>query len=278
VATLHLGDALDPEIAVLHPRVFSRVSNRKMGKPTPIPTSVGDTLARGVEREGARLHLVTSRSRIDEVALMLADADRLRFLVPEVHQAMMKELKIPGRDSLEEGLDVRSLEIDANGLSFMDLMRRSDVMGHLADWRAGQALGLRTRFAVESSSGVAVITIPRADPTWYVRAGAAMERFWLTADLHGLAVQPTSPIFVFATDEEDMRNLGGERYLNEMLELSDRFKEFWELAAGETIAMVLRVFHAEGPTVQSIRIPAEDLLSRDRGLHQVPDPVDAYGT
>ena len=31
-----------------------------------------------------------------------------------------------------------------------------------------------------TSSALAMITVPRADPMWYLRGGAAMERFWLS--------------------------------------------------------------------------------------------------
>jgi hypothetical protein len=38
---------------------------------------------------------------------------------------------------------------------------RADVMSHLSDWRAGKALGARTRVMVGSSSAFALITVPR---------------------------------------------------------------------------------------------------------------------
>ena len=55
--------------------------------------------------------------------------------------------------------------------------------------------------------------VPRTDPAWYVRGGAAVERLWLTAELHGLAVQPVSPVFLYAIDDKDFLRLGGERHV-----------------------------------------------------------------
>jgi hypothetical protein len=153
--------------------------------------------------------------------------------------------------------------MDAAGMGTLDLLRRPDVMGHLSDWRAGQVLGMRTRVMVGSSSGLAVVTVPRADPTWYLRGGAAMERFWLTTESQGLAVQPVSPLFIFATDEKDLLGLGGERHLDEMHRLSQRFGEVLDLEDGETMVMVMRVLHASPPSVRSIRRPLGHVLSRD---------------
>ena len=80
---------------------------------------------------------------------------------------------------------------------------------------------------------MAVVTVPRSDPAWYVRGGAAVERLWLTAELHGLAVQPVSPVFLYAVDEKDFLRLGGERHVETLFDLSQRFNEFWDLDDGE---------------------------------------------
>ena len=263
VATMSLGSQMDAGMARLQPVIQSRSVNRRMGSPTPIDEATVAMLSRGVEREGARLRFVTGRDQIEECANLLAESDRLRFLIPTVHDDMLGELRWPGRDSLEEGMDIRTLEMDPATLGALELLGRSDVMEHLVDWRGGESLGLRTRAMVSSSSGIAVITVPRADPTWYVRGGAAIERFWLSAELRGLAVQPVSPLFLYATDEKDLLRLGGERHLDELYELSTRFNKVWDLDDGETMAMVMRVIHAAPPSVRSVRRPLSHVLSRD---------------
>jgi hypothetical protein len=116
---------------------------------------------------------------------------------------------------------------------------------------------------VSSSSALAVITVPRDDPSWYVRGGSAIERFWLSAELYGLAIQPVSPLFLYATDESDLVKLAGERHLDEMFQLSQRFNEAWDLGDGETMTMVMRVIHAPPPSVHSIRRPLSHVLIRD---------------
>jgi hypothetical protein len=196
-------------------------------------------------------------------AEVLAESDRLRFLIPTLHREMVGELRWPGRDSMEEGLDVRTLELSPPELSALELMRRSDVMSHLADWRAGQALGGRTMATVGSSSALAVVTVPRSDPIWYVRGGAAVERFWLTAELNGLAVQPVSPVFLYAIDEKDFLNLGGERHIDALFGLAKRFNELWDLGDGERVALLFRVTHAPPPAIRSARLPLTHLLSRE---------------
>jgi hypothetical protein len=262
VATMQLGSATDHEVAPLNDQIQTRTSNRKIGVASPIPQHTVNMLARGVEQEGAQLHFITERDVVAEFAELLADCDRLRFLIPSVHSQMMHELKFPGRDSLEDGLDVRTLEMGPAELAAVQLMGRSDVMGHLADWRAGEVLGARTRAAVNTSSALAAITIPRADPTWFVRGGAAVERFWLMTEKLGLASQPVSPLFVYADGDGDLVELGGERNLEEMRRLTGRFHALLGLCDGEAVALLLRVFESTPPTVRSIRRPLADVLVR----------------
>jgi len=122
---------------------------------------------------------------------------------------------------------------------------------------------MRMKASIMTSSALAVVTVPRAEPNWYVRGGAAMERFWLSCEMHGLAVQPSSPVFLYAIDESDIATLAGERYLDEMFSLFERFNDFWGISDGESAIMVFRIFQAPPPSVHSIRLPLAHLLSRE---------------
>jgi molybdopterin/thiamine biosynthesis adenylyltransferase/nitroreductase len=266
VATLQVGSSTDRDMASLEAGVRTRVANRQLGQPQPIDDTTMQLLSRGVQREGAHLRITTDREEINALAEVLAESDRIRFLSPKLHHEMVGELRWPGPDSLEEGLDVRTLELSPPELAALDLLRRPDVMGHLADWRTGEALGARTRMTIGSSSAVAVITVPRGDATSYINGGAAVERFWLTAERQGLAIQPVSPVFLYAVDEEDFMQLGGERHIDALFGLSRRFNELWNLDDGERVALLLRVTHAPSPSFRSARLPLAHLLSRERDI------------
>ena len=263
VATLQVGASTDYEIAPLEPRVRARSANRQMGDASPIDDEIVAQLTRAVAREGSQLRLTSSRDRIADMAELLGESDRIRFLLPTLHREMVGELRFPGHDTLEEGLDVRTLELSLPELAALELLRRSDVMAHLSDWRAGRALGAHTRALVGSSSALAVVTLPRAEPAWYVRGGAAVERLWLTAEVLGLAVQPVSPVFLYAVDEKDFLRLGGERHVDTLIDLSQRFNKFWDLDDGEQVALLLRLSYAPPPSARSARLPLNTLLSRE---------------
>jgi hypothetical protein len=181
---------------------------------------------------------------------------------------MTGELRWPGRDALDEGLDVRTLEMDAFGYAALDLLGREDVMAVLRDTRGGQALGLRTQAALSMSAALAVVTVPRPDPKWYVRGGVALERLWIDAEAHGVGAQPASPVFLYAVNEADLLGLGGERRLEELYTLSERFRACFSFDDGEAMVMVLRLHRSNEPSVRSVRLPLERVYSRESRTHE----------
>ena len=104
-----------------------------------------------------------------------------------------------------------------------------------------------------------------------------MERLWLLGERLGLAMQPVSPLYLFATSEEDLVELGGERRLAELTEHSERFREVWNIGDTEAMGMVFRVFEADPPSVHSIRLPLDHSLSRNFDTSDVESGLQAYG-
>ena len=71
---------------------------------------------------------------------------------------MFSELRWPRDASLDTGIDVRSLELDPADLVTLDILRRPEVMAHLAEWDAGVALGADTRDRIRMSAAVGVVS------------------------------------------------------------------------------------------------------------------------
>ena len=183
---------------------------------------------------------------------------------------MLSELRWPGRDALEEGMDVRTLEMDPATMGAMELLARPDVMAELSDWRGGQALGLRTQAMVVIELGIGPHHRAQGRPQ-LVRARRRRDRAILVE--RGVSrVSPPSPSRRSSSTprtEVDLLNLGGERHLDEMYDLSKAFHEAWDLEDGETMAMVLRVIHAPPP------VGAQHSPSPEPGFEpQIPQAVE----
>jgi molybdopterin/thiamine biosynthesis adenylyltransferase len=251
-ATLHLRDGVDPDLAGLYQPMLARETNRRLGTPGPIPADTVERLHVLAEREGARLHLLTGRDDIDRIARILAAADRTRYLTPGLHAEMVSELRWPGDPCPDTGIDVRSLELEPGDLAVLDILRRPDVMAHLAQWSAGTALGEDTRRRVAASSAVAVISVSGDTLTDYARGGSAAEAVWITAQQFGLAVQPVSPVFLYARDAEDLSELSAS-FTDELGKLQQEFGQLVGIPAGALPVLVLRFAVADPASVRSRR-------------------------
>jgi molybdopterin/thiamine biosynthesis adenylyltransferase len=251
-AVLEMGDGGDSDLADLYQPMLARETNRRIGAAFPMPANTIEQLHTVSLREGARLHLLTSRDDVDAAATILAAADRIRYLSPKLHGDMASELRWPDDQRSDTGIDIRSLELDPGDLALLEILRRPDVMDHLLQWNAGTALGADTRRRIMASSGLAVIGAPGTTLTDYARGGSAVEAVWITAQQHGLAVQPIVPAFLYAVDSEDFKELSTS-FERELEELQGEFLRRVGMPAGTSPAVILRLTFAEPASVRSRR-------------------------
>jgi molybdopterin/thiamine biosynthesis adenylyltransferase len=253
-ATLHFGPYADPELAALYQPMLDRETNRNHGEPGVLSTDTVAALHAVAERHGARLSVVTDRSDIAAAATILAAADRTRYLTARLHAEMFSELRWPGDPDPDSGIDVRSLELDAGDYAVMGILRRPEVMAHLAAWNAGSALGDDTRDRVQASSGLAVVSVTGHELTDFVRGGSAMEAVWITAQQRGLAVQPVSPVFLFARTPEEFKELS-DTFSDELATLQSQFRALVGTEPDATQILVLRLAVSGPASVKSRRDP-----------------------
>jgi hypothetical protein len=166
---------------------------------------------------------------------------------------MAAELRWPG-DSLESGIDVRSLELAAAELVTLDILRRPEVMSLLSEWDAGAALGADTRSA--ESSALALIVSDDPSLTGYARGGSAAEAVWLSAQQLGLAVQPISPVFLYAHTAEELEELS-PRFADRLADMQREFRRLTDLQPGEVPVLILRFTTADPASVRSGRRPLD---------------------
>lgn len=251
-ATLWYGKGGNPDLADLYGAVLARETNRDKGTPTPLADEVAGALSAAAECEGGRLRLITAPGEIAAAAEILGASDRIRFLTPHLHQEMIAELRWPGDPDPDAGIDVHSLGLGDGGLVMLELLRRPEVMAQLADWNAGEALGDDMRGRVHASSALAIVTVTGGALRDYAAGGSAAEAVWVHAQQRGLAVQPISPVWLFAHDTADLTKLSA-RFAGELGILQRQFVDLAGIDADERIALILRLTVAAPPAVTSRR-------------------------
>lgn len=249
---LRLDNGDDAELAELYRPMLDRETNRHLGVSQSIAAEAVTLLQDVARREDGRLSVLQARDDIDKVASIFAAADRIRYLTPHLHKEMVSELRWPGDEPADTGIDVRSLELDPADLAILDVLRREDVMAELAQWNAGVALGDDIRKRVRGSSAVAVITVRGHQLTDFASGGSAGEAVWIVAQRLGLAVQPISPVFLHAVFPDELVELS-PGFGTALQSLQADFRELAGTKADESQVLVLRFAHARRASVRSRR-------------------------
>ncbi|MEV0076268.1 Rv1355c family protein [Nocardia neocaledoniensis] len=258
LARLRLAEGTDNDLAADYPLALNRETNRRLGSAAPLPGTVLPALRSAAAAEDATVQAVTGVGALAEAAELLGASDRIRYLTPQLHEQLYAELRWPGEDP-RTGIDVRTLDPAPDELAKLQVGRRTDVMDRLREWSAGSALGEFTVDRVRSSSALVAICVrARAggapDLADYARAGAAVERVWLRAQLLGLAVQPVSPVFLYARGWEDLRSVSPE-FTDTLAGIQRHFHNLLGIPDDENVALVLRLSYAAAASVRSRRLP-----------------------
>jgi molybdopterin/thiamine biosynthesis adenylyltransferase len=251
-AAMRLEDGSDPRLADLFDLMIARETNRNHGTPHPLADDIAGPVQAAAKREGARLQLLTARDAIETAATILAASDRIRYLTPQLHKEMVAELRWPGDADPDTGIDVRSLELDDGQHALLGILRRADVMAHLAQWNAGSALGDDTRDRILASSALAVVSVAGHALRDYARGGSAVEAVWITAQGLGLSVQPVSPVFLYAQSRAELDELSPD-FADELDQLQQEFGDLTHASSDESVALVLRLTSAPPASVRSRR-------------------------
>ncbi|WP_373453682.1 Rv1355c family protein [Rhodococcus sp. 06-235-1A] len=240
--------------------VLGRCTNREPGTAEPLDADIADDVVAAAAAEGARAVLLTARESIEAAAEILADADRIRYLTSHLHREMFSELRWPGDLDPDRGIEVSSLGIDGADLSKLEIVKRPDVMALVDAWDAGAALGTAMRDRVLSCSALVAVVVPGSTAEDYIQGGCATENVWVTAHLHGLAVQPVSPAFLYARTPDEHRQLS-IRHAEPLQHLNSRFRSLLALDNTESVALVLRLGFAPKIGTYSRRLPVSALGS-----------------
>ncbi|USI91364.1 Rv1355c family protein [Rhodococcus pyridinivorans] len=256
---LELGTDSDPDLAAFYRPMLVRATNRFPSENHTITHSELEAMHAAAGLVGGRIQVLTEKDDLAEIAGILSESDRVRYLDRPLRTEMIRELRWPDDSDLDSGIEVVSLGLDTVETAMLDVVLRHDVLDRLGEWGLGGGLGRVIRDRVLGSAGLVAVFTDRRSAADYIRAGATAESVWIAAQSVGLAVQPVTPLFLYADTQADIERLS--RAHSDVLHTLQR--NLWKLLhvdEGEGIALLLRIG----------RTPADPVRSRrraDRVLH-----------
>lgn len=243
-----------------------RFTNRHLGDRQPIERNVLSTLVGQVaDIPGVNLKVVDDKTKLNQLADIAGKSEKLRLFIPQGHYELFeKEIRWEGEEAEErrDGLDLRSLELNAKDHIGFRVSRDRDAVKLLTEWEKGAALENMTAKLVATSSAVGLFTAQSIGFDSCLSVGSALQRFWLAANEQQISIQPIlAPVLHFARINGGQGKTMPEGVERAFRELNLAFNEVFDLDSSvDQPLFFFRMFHGKKPTVKSFRLDLADVL------------------
>ena len=242
--------------------IGQRHTNRKSARERLSPGILGE-LTEATRSVGAELRLLEDDARLAELGALVGDGDRLRFLDDACNRDLLGEIRWTAEEGARtgDGLTLDTLELSRGDRAAMQMLRSWQSLSLVRAWGGGRVFTRGSLNAIINSAAAGLITMSRDDDEAYVLGGRAMERMWIVAHAHGLAVQPMTALpYMFARVIHgggvglEPGTVAGLRRLREP------YRRLFDITDDTAEVLLFRVSQAEKTDARALRRPLSDVL------------------
>jgi hypothetical protein len=196
---------------------------------------------------------------------IIFDADRILFEDKRLHQGLFHWVRMHKCSSARDGMDLGVLELGSlpQRLTF-PLFGSWKVLSIGNYLGMSRIPGINSLILLKSTPAYCLITSRNRDRQGYLESGRALERFWIEANLSGMAVQPMAG-FVFLINHyiHDQARQFSEKHKLMIEKMKERLDSLLGPREVEYPVMFFRVGYAQAPAKKSPRRSLADILAFD---------------
>lgn len=238
--------------------IEKRGTQRRLGPRVPISEPTLGKLAEVMESmDPVRLEYCTEAQDLDRLAEIIGEAERWRLLEPEGHHSFFEEeLRWDSEHARRtgDGVDLDSLDIRPSERVGLKLLSDFRVSSLLRSWDRGQALGDLGRAAVNAASAIGLVTLPDLEPRTILRAGRAIERYWLAATKESLSLQPMlAAVYPIARLRHGGAETMDSRMARSFQQIQKQLEDLFPGSKGRESIFLFRLAKVDRPLVRSFR-------------------------
>ncbi|HWO62926.1 MAG TPA: Rv1355c family protein [Umezawaea sp.] len=213
------------------------------------------------KHHGARVDLVLTPGEMDEFGSILGVCDRIRFLNPRLHEAVVGEWRLGPASETLEGIAFESLALPTGLEEPFRVITRTDVAARIRYIGGGARLAEYAENAVAGASAMMLLSVDNDTPESWLAGGRAMQRTWLRAEQLGLGLHPmTSANSLFDLLDGPSADIFDPAETAELGELRTRFHQVVPKPNGP-VALLFRVTRITDPATRTLRLPTESVLT-----------------
>lgn len=274
IATIGTTDSTETTVQTdpLSAVMALRCTNRRVASDADLDSVILEELRNTVTEAvpEALVQIVTERPVIEKVAALCGAAERVRMLNPLSHLDMFsREMRWTPAEAERsgDGVDIRTLDLGLSDRTGISVAADAEAVAMLRDWKVGRGFEKFSRKVIATSAAIALVRIPGFTRESTLEGGRAVQRLWLAATKAGLAVQPISaPVFMGLHERFDRRGLYSVDERKELSDILNGLRSHFPAHASEPF-FLLRLGHAEPPSVRSLRRPLNEFFHIHQPVH-----------
>jgi len=230
----------------LHRWIFARRTNRRLYDRRKVPDAITREIGQAATVVAGAEVLWLDHPQLRRQALsVIWRAERERFRCERLHAELFEAIRfdLGWKASADEGLPPGSLEIEPPFRPLFRALGRWRLQRFFNAFGAAELLGLRAGWLPAwSASHLAVLTVDPVSENGFIHSGRALQRLWLAATRHSLALQPfAAPMAMIHSGW--VTDASRRQFATELARLSE----------GKTAAILFRLGYAQPPTVHAGR-------------------------
>lgn len=246
-------------------KIFTRTTNRNPSQAIQLSEADLDLLRNAAESiQGASVHFITEREKIDALGQIIGECDRVRLLNESGHADFVhREMRWTPQDAetTKDGIDVRTLGLAPAEVGALAIVKDYEIAKALKEIDGGSALIEAAAKTAATTSCMVIITLPRYNRENFFLGGVSLQRLWLQAEKMDLAVHPLiSPFYLFP------RILHGQgagldaKEISRLERVRQKFLSILPLESDLAEVFICKIAKAEKPTISTYRLPLTETL------------------
>lgn len=242
--------------------ILNRHTNRGVSYLKTVPQEIIANLKQVIgEYPGLSFHYYDQAQVLNEIGPVLAEAEMMVITNERGHaDVLQKEIRWTAEEAERTGtgIDLRLLNLTTAQRTGLKVAKDFRVMKMIKSIGGGSAIKSLTIDQVKHSAGIGVLCLDRFDENSFVKAGMAMEQFWIEANKNGIGLHPIVQ-YLFL----NLKYMGGEGLETEDIQHFEKMKtQFLRILPElefKTPFFLFRFTDAEKPTINSYRKKLEEI-------------------
>ena len=248
----------------LYDLIPRRLTNRRVGDRLDLSPSQCEAIVHAAQSiPGAQAQLLTDRQLMRDLGDIIGQGDRLRLLDPQLHAEFVSEICWTPEEAQQrlDGIAIEEMDLRPLDRAGLAITRQWETLQKVRQFGGGRGLESLSYKAIEAASAVALITMPGATRLDYFNGGRAVQRAWLTAAEHQVALQPMTALpYLFARLVEGQGRGLSAGMQRELAQLRERYCRIFESADKRGEIMLCRLARVEAPERPMRRRPVDDVV------------------